>query len=142
MGGVFRGVGIPQLNGVLTAGDNPKGVFYMLDVDADPLDGGGEGWSELIAIEVSSGQQTRLITMINEERALLGMPEANRADLRFNVHTPGETYILNKQDGVLRMLTLIVPEPSSLVLGGIALIASSYVRRSHALALNNPSPSA
>jgi hypothetical protein len=116
MGEVFRGAGIPQLDGMLMAGDNPKGVLYILDVDSDPLDGGGEGWSELIAIEESSGQQKRLITMINEERALLSLPAANRADLRFSVNTPGEVFILNKQDGVLRTLTFIVPEPSSLVL--------------------------
>jgi hypothetical protein len=129
MGEVFRGAGIPQLDGMLMAGDNPKGVFYILDVDSDPLDGGGEGWSELIATEESSGQQKRLITMINEERALLGLPEANRADLRFSVNTPGEVFILNKQDGVLRMLTFIIPEPSSLLLGSFALITFSVVLR-------------
>jgi hypothetical protein len=129
MGEVFRGAGIPQLDGMLMAGDNPKGVFYILDVDSDPLDGGGEGWSELIATDESSGQQKRLITMINEERALLGLPEANRADLRFSVNTPGEVFILNKQDGVLRMLTFIIPEPSSLLLGSFALITFSVVLR-------------
>jgi hypothetical protein len=121
-GEVVRGGAISQLDGILMAGDNPKGVFYILDVDSDPLDGGGEGWSELIAIEESSGVQKRLITMINEERALLGLPEANRADLRFSVNTPGEVFILNKQDGVLRMLT-VIPERSSLLLGGSALLA-------------------
>jgi hypothetical protein len=127
MGEVFRGAGIPQLDGMLMAGDNPKGVFYMLNVDSDPLDGGGEGWSELIAIEESSGQPKRLITMINEERAVLGMSVANRADLRFSVNTPGEVFVLNKQDGVLRMLTVRVPEPSSLLLGSFALIIFAVI---------------
>jgi hypothetical protein len=113
MGEIYRGSDIPQLDGILIAGDNPKGLYYFLDVDSDPLDGGGEGWSELIAVEESSGEQKRLITMINEERALLGLPEATRADLRFSVNTPGEVFVLNKQDGVLRMLTFIVPEPTS-----------------------------
>ena len=54
--------------------------------------------------------------MINEERALLGLPEANRADLRFSVNTPGEVFVLNKQDGVLRQLVAI-PEPSGVALG-------------------------
>jgi hypothetical protein len=133
MGEVFRGTGIPQLDGMLIAGDNPKGVFYLLDVDSDPLDGGGEGWSELIAIEESSGEQKRLITMINEERASLGLAEVNRADLRFSVNTAGEVYVLNKQDGVLRMLAVPIPEPSSLILSGSAivlcLIVSGWRRR-------------
>jgi hypothetical protein len=129
MGEIYRGVGIPQLDGMLMTGDNPKGVFYMLDVDSDPLDGGGEGWSELIAFEESSGQQKRLITMINEERASLGLPEANRADLRFSVNTPGEVFVLNKQDGVLRVLTFVVPEPTTVFLGGLALLALGFDRR-------------
>jgi hypothetical protein len=122
MGEVLRGGLLSSLDGMLMAGDNPKGVFYILDVDSDALDGGGEGWSELIAIEESTGEQKRLITMINEERALLGLPEANRADLRFSVNTAGEVFILNKQDGVLRMLTTPIPEPSSLFLSGSAFI--------------------
>jgi hypothetical protein len=130
IGEVFRGAAIPQLDGMLIAGDNPKGVFYILDVDSDPLDSGGEGWSELIAIEESSGQQKRLITMINEERALLGLPVANRADLRFSVNTPGEVFVLNKQDGVVRMLTF-VPEPSTLLLVGFALTTFAVVRNPH-----------
>jgi hypothetical protein len=139
MSEVFRGAGIPQLDGFLMAGDNPKGVFYILDVDSDPLDGGGEGWSELIAIEESSGQQKRLITMINEERALLGLPEANRADLRFSVNTPGEVFVLNKQDGVLRVLTF-VPEPSSLLLCSFALVTFAVVRRQPHRRVENAQP--
>ena len=113
MGEIVRGSDIDFLNGILMAGDNPKGVFYVLNVDTDPLDGGGEGWVELIASEESSGVQKRLITMINEERALLGLADANRADLRYSLNTPGEVFILNKQDGILRML-VNVPEPTTL----------------------------
>jgi hypothetical protein len=125
MGEIYRGTAIPSLDGILMAGDNPKGLLYILDVDSDPLDGGGEGWTELIAIEESSGEQKRLISIINEERAALGLAEANRADLRFSVNTPGEVFVLNKQDGVLRMLTVIIPEPSGLILAaacGLALL--------------------
>jgi hypothetical protein len=139
MGEIFRGAGIPQLDGFLMAGDNPKGVFYVLDVDSDPLDSGGEGWSELIAIEESSGQQKRLITMINEERASLGLPEATRADLRFSVNTPGEVFILNKQDGVLRML-IPIPEPASLLLGGLALITFAVVHKRPRRRAEEPQP--
>jgi hypothetical protein len=52
----------------------------------------------------------------------LGLPDATRADLRFSVNTPGEVFILNKQDGVLRMLTFIIPEPSSLWLAACLVI--------------------
>jgi hypothetical protein len=104
MGEVYRGTGIPSLDGVLMAGDNPKGTIYILDVDSDPLNGGGEGWTELIPVEESSGVDKRLISIINEERASLGLGNATRADLRLSVNTPGEIFVLNKQDGVLRML--------------------------------------
>jgi hypothetical protein len=104
MGEVYRGTGIPSLDGMLIAGDNPKGTMYIFNVDTDPLNGGGEGWTELIAVEESSGVEKRLISIINEERASLGMGNATRADLRLSVNTPGEIFVLNKQDGMLRML--------------------------------------
>jgi hypothetical protein len=129
MGEVYRGSAVPELDGLLMAGDNPKGVFYVLDVDADPLDGGGEGWSELIPIEDSTGVQKRLITLINEERAAQGLVvAATRADLRFSVNTPGEVFVLNKQDGVLRQLVAI-PEPSGVALGLLACGVISLGRR-------------
>jgi hypothetical protein len=104
MGEVYRGTGIPDLDGILMAGDNPKGILYILDVDNDPLDGGGEGWTELIPIDEETGEERRLISLINAERASRGLGNASRADLRFSVNTPGEVFILNKQDGMLRML--------------------------------------
>lgn len=104
VGEVYRGTGIPELDGILIAGDNPKGILYMLDVDSDPLDGGGEGWTELIPVNVATGEERRLISLINAERASQGIGSSGRADLRFSVNTPGEVFILNKQDGVLRML--------------------------------------
>lgn len=104
MGEVYRGTGIPELDGLLIAGDNPKGIIYTLDVDSDPLDGGGEGWTELIPVNMATGQERRLISLINAERASLGLGSTGRADLRFSVNTPGEVFVLNKQDGVLRML--------------------------------------
>jgi hypothetical protein len=104
MGEVYRGTGIPSLDGMLIAGDNPQGTIFIIDVDSDPLNGGGEGWTELIAVEESSGVDKRLISIINEERASLGLGNATRADLRLSVNTPGEIFVLNKQDGVLRML--------------------------------------
>jgi hypothetical protein len=129
MGEVVRGSAISQLNGLLMAGDNPKGVLYALNVDSDPLDGGGEGWSELIPYQVSTGVQKRLITIINEERAALGLGAVNRADLRFSVNTPGEVFVLNKADGVVRVLTLAIPEPTGLALIFTGCVAAAGLRR-------------
>ncbi len=104
VGEVYRGTSIPELDGVLMASDFPKGLMYLLDVDSDPLDGGGEGLTELIPVNVSTGQQRRLISLINADRASNGIGNTSRADLRFSVNTPGEIFVLNKHDGVLRML--------------------------------------
>lgn len=122
MGEVVRGSAIAGLNGLLMAGDNPKGVFYTLNVDTDPLDGGGEGWSELIPYEATTGVQKRLITLINEKRASQGLGAVTRADLRFSVNTPGEVFVLNKQDGTVRVLT-VIPEPAGVALGLVAAFA-------------------
>ncbi|NOZ38645.1 MAG: sugar dehydrogenase [Planctomycetes bacterium] len=103
VGEVARGTGFPGFDGQLLLGDFPTGLIFMLDVDSDPLDGGQDGLTELQPLD-SSGEPVRLLELINDARAARGLGSTSRADLRFGINTPGEVYITNKRDGIIRRL--------------------------------------
>lgn len=103
VGEVARGTGIPQLDGNLLLSDFPTGLIFTLDVDNDPLDGGQDGLLELQPMDANQ-QPVRLLDLINLTRSERGLSRATRADLRFGLNTPGEVYITNKQDGIIRRL--------------------------------------
>ncbi len=107
VGEVARGTGFPGFDGQLLLGDFPTGLLFMLDVDSDPLDGGQDGLVELQPLD-SSGQPVRLFDLINEARAARGLGSTSRADLRFGINTPGEVFVTNKKDGIIRRLVFEV----------------------------------
>ena len=106
VGEVARGTGILGLDGQLLLSDFPTGLIFTLDVDNDPLDGGQDGLLELRPVG-PDGEPTRLLELINDVRADRGLSAATRADLRFGIGTPGEVYITNKQDGIVRRLVAL-----------------------------------
>ncbi len=108
VGEVARGTGIEGLDGQLLLGDFPTGLIFTLDVDNDPLDGGQDGLQELRPIG-PDGRPTRLLDIINEALSDRGLPRSTRADLRFGIHTPGEVFITNKRDGIIRRLVALPP---------------------------------
>ena len=115
VGEVARDTGIPGLDGLLLLSDFPTGLVFTLDVDNDPLDGGQDGLLELQPLDENL-QPVRLLELINRVRSDRGLSPATRADLRFGFNTPGDVYILNKLDGVVRRLSL-VREPAELQAG-------------------------
>ncbi len=126
-GEVARGTGIAGLDGQLLLGDFPTGLIFMLDVDSDPLDGGQDGFEELKPLNTGM-QPVQLLDLINAARSDRGLSNSSRADLRFGINTPGEVYILNKHDGIVRRL-VPVPEPATLaMLGVLPLLVARRVR--------------
>jgi len=102
MGVVYRRTGIPQLSNLLIFGDNPSGeVFY---VSADKLPNGGQDAIRRILFN-DKGQTRTLLQLIQEKNVAQGKPPSTRADLRFGEGPNGEIFILNKRDGVIRMVT-------------------------------------
>ena len=126
VGEVARDIGIGGLDGLLLLGDFPTGLIFTLDVDNDPLDGGQDGLSELRLVD-ESFDEVRLLDLINEARAAHGLGAASRADLRFGFNTPGEVYILNKQDGIVRRVAA-VPLPAPLALLALPLLVVMRTR--------------
>jgi len=120
-GFVVRNGTVPGLEGKFLLSDFPSGKVFFFDADTLP-DGGQD---PLVQLRLSlNGTESTFLQMINAERATQGLTAAGRADLRFGTDQLGNIYFFNKQDGVIRLLS--VPEPTSaalLVLGAISVAA-------------------
>jgi hypothetical protein len=97
----YRDTAIPQLTDKLLFGDNPSGeIFY---VDADNLPKGGQDAIRRVLFD-DKGTKKTLLQLIQEKNRLQGKAPARRADMRFNAGPGGKIFVLNKADGVIRML--------------------------------------
>lgn len=103
VGEVARGTCIEHLDGMLPISDFPTGLIFLLDVDHDPLDGGQDGLTELL-LRNGNGPATHFLDLVNAARTARGLGSTNRADLRFSVNTPGQVFLTNKHDGIVRRL--------------------------------------
>ncbi len=102
MGYVYRQSAIKALTNKVVFGDNPSGeIFYF---DADNLPKGGQDPIRRILLNDGSGPKT-LLQIIKETNGKQGKMPATRADLRFGQGPDGQIYLLNKADGVIRVLT-------------------------------------
>jgi glucose/arabinose dehydrogenase len=107
---VYRGTAIRQLQHLLIFGDNPNGeIFY---VDADALPPPGQAGIRRILLN-DKGTKKTLLQIIQEKNAAQGKPKALRADLRFGMGPQGQIFLMNKRDGVIRLLVPDVPTSSA-----------------------------
>lgn len=98
---VYRANLIPQLANMVLWGDNPSGeVFYL---PADDLPHGGQGAVRRVLFS-SDGQARTLLQLIQAKNIEQGKDPASRADLRFGTGPEDEILLLNKADGLIRML--------------------------------------
>ena len=98
---VYRSDAIPELANLVLFGDNPSGeVFY---VSADLLPSGGQQAIRRILLN-DSGDSKTLLQVIQEKNREQGRSPASRADLRFGSGPDGQVFLLNKRDGVIRLI--------------------------------------
>jgi hypothetical protein len=97
----YRDTAIKQLTNKLLFGDNPSGELFY--VDADHLPNGGQDAIRRILFD-DNGTTKTLLQLIQEKNKSQGKPPARRADMRFNLGQPGKVYVMNKADGVIRLL--------------------------------------
>jgi hypothetical protein len=98
---IYRQTAIPALAHLMIFGDNPSGqIFY---VDADKLPNGGQAAVRQILFN-DNGSRKTLLQLIQEKNKQQGKEPAARADLRFGEGAQGQVFILNKRDGVIRVL--------------------------------------
>jgi hypothetical protein len=102
---VYRNTAIPQLTNLLLFGDFPSGeIFYL---QADKLPGGGQDGIRRILLN-DGGEPKTFLKVIQEKNGKQGRMPATRADLRFGTGPDGQVLLLNKHDGMIRLL---VPDP-------------------------------
>ena len=99
---VYRGSQIPQLANLVLFGDNPSGeIFYF---SADNVPNGGQDPIRRVML-VDKGTAKTLLNVIRDRAFAQGKGQPPRADLRFGTGPDNQLFLLNKQDGVVRLLT-------------------------------------
>jgi hypothetical protein len=98
---VYRAPAIPQLANLILFGDIVSGEVFA--VSADSPQAGGQAPIRRVLFN-SGGQQRTLLQLIREKNAEQGRQPATRADLRFGAGPGGQVFLLNKRDGVVRVL--------------------------------------
>ena len=98
---VYRDDAIPQLANLVLFADQPSGeIFY---IQADNLPNGGQDAIRRILLN-SAGEAKTLLQLIQEKNAEQGRSRAPRADLRFGPGPGDQVFLLNKYDGIIRLL--------------------------------------
>ena len=98
----YRGTAVRQLQNKLIFGDNPSGeIFY---VDADNLPKGGQDSIRRILFD-DNGTTKTLLRIIQDKMELQGKKPTRRVDMRMNTDSKGRVFLMNKFDGVIRVIT-------------------------------------
>jgi len=113
---VYRDGNLAQLRNLLIFGDNPSGEIFYLNADKLP-NGGQEQLRRILFNDPSTGSGSpraesrgdkgnlkTLLQLIREKNAAQGKPAAARADLRFGRGANNQIFVMNKRDGVIRLL--------------------------------------
>lgn len=99
---VYRGSQVPSLSNLILFTDMPSGeIFY---VSADVLPKGGQDVIRRVLLRSGTASKTAL-EIIQERNKAQGKTPAPRADLRLTLGREGRIFLLNKGDGVVRVLT-------------------------------------
>jgi glucose/arabinose dehydrogenase len=98
---IYREREIPALANKVLFGDLPSGE--MFHVSADDLPRGGQGPIRRVLFR-DGGEHKKLLDLIQAKNRAQGKNPVNRADLRFHLGNDGHVYVLNKGDGVIRVL--------------------------------------
>jgi hypothetical protein len=99
---IYRSNAIRQLQDLMLFGDNPNGEIFFVDADKLRSHSGQSGIRRLMFND--KGTRKSLLQLIREKNAAQGRDAAPRADMRLGVGPNGQVFILNKRDGVIRLL--------------------------------------
>jgi len=99
---VYRGTQIKQLANLVLFGDNPSGEIFYFSADKPPS--GGQDPIRRVML-MDKGTAKNLLTVIRDRANANGARQPPRADLRFGTGPDNQVFLLNKQDGLVRLLT-------------------------------------
>ena len=100
---VYRGTGVPQLNGRLLFGDMPSGEMFHVSADNPPR-GGQDPIRRVLFTTEGNDTPRPLLAIVQEKNKAQGKTPAARADMRFYPTAAGRIFVLNKADGVIRVI--------------------------------------
>ena len=100
---VYRDDAIPALTNLLLFGDNPSGEVFSVQADQLP-EGGQEAIRRVLFTFQDDGEAKTLLQLVQEKNGEQGRSPASRASLRFGTGPGGQVFLLNKYDGVIRLL--------------------------------------
>ena len=98
---IYRSDAIPALQNKVIFGDNPSGELFY--VEADSQHTGGQASIRRILLN-DGGSTKTFLQVIQEKNAAENADVAGRADLRFGYGPDHQVYLLNKHDGIIRLL--------------------------------------
>lgn len=98
---VFRDDSIPQLQNKMVFADIPSGELFYVNADA-PLNGGQSAIRRILLND--DGSNKTMLELVRGANAAAGWSPASRVDLRFGFGPRQELFLLNKQDGIIRLL--------------------------------------
>jgi hypothetical protein len=98
---VYRGAAILQLRGRILFGDMPSGEIFH--VSADDRQAAGQDHIRRVLLNLD-GERKTYLQVIREKNSMQGKRPAARADLRFGTGPDDQVFLLNKADGVIRVL--------------------------------------
>lgn len=100
---VYRGNAVPQLNGKLLFGDMPSGEIFHVNADNPPR-GGQDPIRRVLFTTDGNNTPRPLLPIVQEKNKAQGKTAAARTDMRFYAGAAGQIYVLNKADGVIRVI--------------------------------------
>ena len=71
-------------------------------MNVDKLPAGGQNFHRILFND--KGEAKTLLQLIKDKNTQQGKAPANRADLRMGVGPNGQLFVLNKHDGIIRLL--------------------------------------
>ena len=99
---IYRGKEIPQLANLVLFTDMPSGELFY--VNADKLPAGGQDAIRRVVIGTEGDVKT-VLQVIQAKNQQQGKKPATRADLRLSAGPANQIFLLNKGDGVIRVVT-------------------------------------
>jgi glucose/arabinose dehydrogenase len=98
---VQRGGAIPALDGRVLWGDLPSGEIFHFSADDPPS--GGQAGVRRVLLDAGSGPST-FLDIVRAETVRAGRDAASRTDLKIIAGPDGSIFLLNKHDGVVRVV--------------------------------------
>jgi hypothetical protein len=101
---VYRQSAIRQLQNMMLFGDNPSGEMFYLPADSLPDQAPATSTALRRILLDDKGTPKTLLQIIKEKNAEQGRTPATRADLRFGAGPEGQIFVMNKRDGIIRLM--------------------------------------